>query len=394
MAMKLREKLRSKRRSLIQGAAITLLAAAVSAMIGTSRIGAELSAISLDLLIRSDSPIHEDRILLVDITEQDYNEVFHRKRPLDPPTVFALIRAAHTGGAKLIAVDITTEDWPIDQPIDIPAGARVVWAQDFYLTQGKRQSAYTVQPLLGGNPRAEGQCYGLPSLGEEAGVVRWFDSGVQIESKLEPSFTDQIVHRSRNDYCLKEGEGERRIISFRAEIQKETASTLLKEGQQDSWGRSKTYEDKIIIIGGSFHSGADVHDTPVGTLNGLEIIGQTVSSALRGTARAELGEWTSTFIDLSIGLALIFSGLLGHRVQLWATLMAAALTVFLGLYLYRQYYLALSFLPILAGILSHRYLEKHFEPAGHSIPEKHDLQPASNVPEAPATKLPATADRP
>lgn len=328
-------------------------------MINTSRFGGFVSGISLDLMIQSDAEFNEDQILLVDITENDYGEMFHRKRPLDPATILELVAAAHKGGAKLIAVDISTADWPKDQKLDIPADAAIVWARDFYLEQDQREPHYAAPALLGGNAAAAHACYGFPSLGEEAGVVRWFDSGLEVGSKYEPSFADQIVHRSQTGACLMSGTIGRRIIKFRAKIPVETAGTLLAEGRQKTWGATSTiYKGRIVILGGSFHSGADVHETPVGTLDGLEIVGRSVSCTLRKTAYTELGEWTSTLIDLAIGLLLVLFGLVGSRAQLYATLIACLMAVFLVLCLYRQYYLFLSFLPILAGIFVHRYLEK------------------------------------
>jgi CHASE2 domain-containing sensor protein len=75
--------------------------------------GGNFSRFTLDRLLEWQwgSPKEDHQIVLIDITDEDYRTLFDRKRPLNPKVIFALIRAAQQGGAKLIAVDISTEDW-------------------------------------------------------------------------------------------------------------------------------------------------------------------------------------------------------------------------------------------------------------------------------------------
>src|SRR6266446_7076935 len=100
------------RKQLIQGLFIFVVALFFSLSISETVVGTLLAQWTLDRFIRLDPPRQEDQIVLIDITEEDYSTIFGRRRPLDPATVVELVRAAHLAGAKVIAVDINTADWP------------------------------------------------------------------------------------------------------------------------------------------------------------------------------------------------------------------------------------------------------------------------------------------
>lgn len=375
-----RQRLSGKaRRALIQGAVITVVAACASATIGGSLIGRTISSFTLDSLIRSSRSVPEPRVVLVDITEGDYSSIFHRKRPLDPATILEMIRAAVDGGARLVAIDISTEDWPADTSLNLQQNAAVVWAEDFYTQPNRRGVQFILPPLLGKPLPSVRECYGVPALGEEAGVVRWFYSGITIGNSVVPGFVEQIVFRSQHDSCLTEPlNEERRIISFSAQISTETASTLLAEARSRNWKGSHVYDGKILILGGSFHGGADVRETPVGSRSGLDINGQAVASILQGTAHREVSELWAVIGDFLIGMVIVLTGLFGHRAQFAATVITFVLSGFLSLYLFRQYYLFLSLVPICVGIFAHLYLEKRFHL--EVIPAVHEVADDASVP--------------
>lgn len=350
----------TQKRNLLQALVIFLIALLLSVTIGESVVGKLLAHWTLDRFIRWEAPTVDDHIVLIDITEEDYAQIFGRKRPLDPPKIIELVRAAYDGGARAIAVDISTADWPekSEEFISrIPSDAAIVWARGFYLDNQSAKPRTVLEPLLGGGTAAENECYGVPALGQEAGIVRYFYSGLEID-QWEPSFVDQIVYRSQHDSCMprKDGSEELRIIDFSARIHPESAYTLLLESRQKGWSERKQYAGKIVILGGSFHSGSDTALTPIGARSGLEIIGQAVSSVTRGNLRRELGRQWSVLIDGCIGLLLFAVGLLGDRVQLAATFVLALLLAYFSLYVFRQYYLFVSFIPFLIGVAAHVFL--------------------------------------
>jgi CHASE2 domain-containing sensor protein len=335
-----------------------VLALLFSVSIGESIIGKLLAQWTLDRFIRWDPTITEDNIVLVDITEEDYADIFQKKRPLSPDVIVKLIRAAHDAGAKVVAVDISTADWEAKDGTlvsKIPSDAAVVWARGFYLDQSAEKSRMRLEPLLGGSDAGRGECYGVPALGLEAGVVRYFYSGLDAD-QWEPSFVDQILFRSKNGSCMEPGSGQEevRIINFSAKIaRKESARTLLRQSAEKGWSDQKQYAGKIVLLGGSFHSGSDTGLTPVGARSGLEIIGDALSTATRSEPRKELGKGWSIAIDAGIGLLLLAAGLLGSRVQIGVTVVLTALLGYSSLYTFRQYYLFVSFIPFVLGVGAH-----------------------------------------
>lgn len=358
-------------RSLVQGVLITLVAACASGTIGASFLGRAISSFTLDSLIRNTPLNPENKVVLIDITEEDYDNIFHRKRPLDPALILEMVRGAVDGGAKLVAIDISSEDWPANTNLNLQPNAAVVWAEDFYTPPNQHNQELILSPLLGEPLTSTRECYGVPALGEEAGVIRWFYPGLTIGNSVVPGFAEQIVYRSQHDSCLTEPPDEqRRIIAFSAKIPTETASTLLAEARLKNWKGSHAYDGRILILGGSFHSGADVRETPVGSRSGLDINGQAVASLLEGTAHRELSERWAVIIDFCLGIIIVLTGLLGHRLQLAAVLIAMLLSAFLSLFLFRQYFLFLSFFPICIGIFAHIYLENRFH--RHSNPATHE----------------------
>jgi CHASE2 domain-containing sensor protein len=350
----------SPTKNLVQGVVIFLISLFFSLAIGESIFGKLLAQWTLDRFIRSDTRTIEDQIVLIDITEEDYNQIFSRRRPLDPATIIELVHAAYVAGAKLIAVDISTADWPEESEkliSRVPPKAAVVWARSFYLDHQSQKPNRRLERLLGDVGTSTSECYGVPALGQEAGIVRYFYSGLKI-GIWQPSFINQIVHRSEHGSCLppSDRDEERRIINFSAQIRTESASTLLAQSRQKDWGRRPEYEDKILILGGSFHSGSDTSVTPVGAMSGLEIVGQALSSAMRRNARKELGKGYSVLIDAGIGVVLFVVGLCGRRAQLVVTVTFVLLLGYFSLYVFRQYYLFVSFIPFVLGVLAHMCL--------------------------------------
>jgi hypothetical protein len=344
--------------TLVQAFVIFLVALFFSLSMAESLVGKLLAQWTLDRFIRWVPPTEEGRIVLVDITEEDYSQTFGRKRPLGPATIIELISAAQIAGAKLIAVDINTADWPKESEklltSKVPADAAVVWARGFYLDRGSGKPHRRLDRLLGDVPASSSECYGVPALKQESGIVRYFYSGLQFEM-WQPSFISQIAYRSEHDSCLlaQERDEELRIIDFAAQIRTETASTLLEQSRQMGWGRRPEYQNKILILGGSFHSGSDMNLTPAGEMSGLEIAGQALSSVMRSKARKELGNFSSVLIDACVGFLLFLVGLWHRPAQLILAIVIALLAAFLCLYAFSQYYLFVSFIPFVVGSAVH-----------------------------------------
>src|SRR5260370_2475327 len=102
----------SSKKNLVQGLIIFLIALLFSLTIGESVFGKVVAQWTLDRFLRWDTPPTEAHIVLIDITEEDYGQLFGRKRPLDPPPIIELVPPPYPPVANPIAVDLTTAPCP------------------------------------------------------------------------------------------------------------------------------------------------------------------------------------------------------------------------------------------------------------------------------------------
>lgn len=356
----------SSRRVLVQGSLIFFVSLLFSFSIGESIVGKLLGQWTLDQFVRLEPQREEDQIVLIDITEDDYEHVFDRRRPLNPGLIIQLIAAAHAGAAKLVAVDVNTADWPQDWGTrfksKIPSGAAVVWACDFYMDRSSGRPHRRLDRLLGDMQEFNKECYGVPAFEQGGGIVRYFYSGLKFELWV-PSFVTQIAHRAEHIACLQpeEKDEELRIIDFSAKIRTESASTLLEQAKQKDWASRSEFDGKILVIGGSFHSGSDEKLTPIGEMSGLQITGQALSSLLRGKARRALGRFSSVLIDAGIGFLLFVVGAWSRRAQVVLAILIVIAGGWLCLQTFHQYFLFVSFIPFVLGSFAHIILGWMYE---------------------------------
>src|SRR5260370_32072578 len=94
----------SSKKNLVQGLIIFLIALLFSLTIDESVFGKVVAQWTLDRFIRWVTPTTEDHIVLIDITEEDYDQLFDRKRPLDSAPIIELLHPAFPAGAKLTDV--------------------------------------------------------------------------------------------------------------------------------------------------------------------------------------------------------------------------------------------------------------------------------------------------
>ena len=67
----------------------------------------------LDSFARVKPPSVPKGIYIVEITDEDYKNLFHSTSPLDPTTVLKLVKAVKSSGAAVIGVDLDGRDWDI-----------------------------------------------------------------------------------------------------------------------------------------------------------------------------------------------------------------------------------------------------------------------------------------
>lgn len=348
-----------------------------------------LEMTNLDVLFLSQSrPPESPRIAVVSITEDDYRDLFKSTSPLSQATILDLIRACALSGASIIAIDLDTSDWTAEQRTSVtaavasatPKGAdlpRLVWAVGGYEDPGTRTSHLEVLQGLD----APG-CEGVPaSMPDEYGVVRGYKPSME-DTQTNPkrivgnlAFVVEQLWAHPTAPCDPPGysipppadtsEGEK-LVNYRGggvSFPHLSAKTVLGAATAEAWRNSNPLQKRIALIGGAYRAARDKYVTPVGYLDGVDILALTMTSIEKGigapTPRVFL------VIDLTLGMLLLTATWFLHRT--WVLLLTFVLIPFLAILLSIAAFSTsgyfFSFVPILTGILLHRLVEFLWEHA-------------------------------
>jgi CHASE2 domain-containing sensor protein len=225
-------------------------------------------------------------VATVVIADDDYQRLFQSKSPLDPAKLSTLIDAIAAGRPKLVGVDIDTtapefktltirEWWP-----------PIVWLRTVKNTPGANMHSDRLQPtdILGGRDPALNANAGLGVLIDTEDITRHYQRFVDtIEGPL-PSFPWAIA--SRFDETLSQTlkpSSEELVIGYSSGRNRFnfSASRLLEISKGAGWASQSPIEGRIVLLGGSFAS-TDRHETPVGTMTGVEVLANAVETELAG----------------------------------------------------------------------------------------------------------------
>ncbi|HEX8456542.1 MAG TPA: CHASE2 domain-containing protein [Pyrinomonadaceae bacterium] len=325
----------------------------------------QLETTTLDAQMRLDEPEGESPVVIVDITQQDFERDFQgQTRPLHPGVLQQLINAVARGRPCVIGVDIDThfaefknfelaKDWP-----------PVVWAREIEETVPEVGEQLSTLDVLGGQDPALNESSGLTLLIDDSEkITRRYARLYETRRGPSPSFAWAIYKASSKAGChgvshtSREESTEPLLIRYSRGREgvgrsRMPASHILNFARSADWEKNSLLAGKIVIIGGSY-LGDDVHDTPLGQMSGVEVIANVVESELRGGGLKPPGL-------LTVGLLLLFEGfLLLTLFQLFspkkALLLCLPAIVFLALacsiLTYRTFSRWAFFVPVMVGVV-------------------------------------------
>ena len=140
------------------------------------------------------------------------------------------------------------------------------------------------------------------------------------------------------------------------------------------WNGNNPLKGKIVLLGGSFRAARDRFFTPVGRMDGVDILAHTVHTELPGGAVRRPGGAFFFVADLLLGVLLV-AGLwmLPRAWALPAIFVGVPLLAFLASWAAFQSvgYFA-SFVPVLGGVLMHELIE-HVLEHRHLLHEREHL---------------------
>ena len=331
-----------------------------------NRIGLfrEVETTVLDAQMKMDLPAEESNVVIVDITQEDFQTFFKgQTRPLNPTALQELIEAIAAGHPCVIGVDADTsfdqfKDFHVSEKYML---ADFVWSRSADISDNAEQDTVPLKVLGRQDPALDGKS-GIPILqDDDKGVTRFYSRLVKTTQGDLPSFAWAVFKEGKRRKCqgIKfpdlEETTEPLIISYSrgAEGAGRTripAAQIFKFAEHN-WQNDAMIRNKIVLLGGSY-LGEDKSETPFGPMNGVEITANVIESDLRGKSIKP-----PSF--LSIILLQIFDGILlitMFQIFSWrkAALLSLPVIIFLSLACSFFTYHSLShwafFVPVMIGI--------------------------------------------
>jgi CHASE2 domain-containing sensor protein len=328
---------------------------------------------NLDRFLFAKKPSQSNDIVLVVIDEDDYRSEFKSQSPLAAQRVVNIIGAIQKGKPEVIGVDLDTSQWVLDETPPtlrslIAQWKNVVWARDGWTENGHFQMA----PVLGDDPTDI--CFGLPALRvDDDGIVRRFFP-VYNPADNAPGFSTTLIRlfNARGETSCKSGGApiaesnaeQGRLINFlgpKDNFRKLTASSVLAMAKIEEWQKTSEVAGKIVLLGGTYRAARDRFSTPVGAMDGVEVLAHIVQTEI-AKPLGEAPAWVYVVADIALGLTLL--AVLYTLPPVWRTialLSSFLLAILASFFLFQISSYFFSFVPIIGGVFVHHVIEQHFE---------------------------------
>ena len=355
-----------RRNPLKPGLVLVALVAVVNAACMGRGCYERFEVADLDPLLRTAAPSAK-RTSLVLINDEDYATLFGGKSPLEPMIVIKLIRAVCDFEPQLIGVDLLTSEWTDDDRKDampILSGCPIVWVRDALL-DGPDELAISSQParfILEGvigpqgppevsDTHSQPVCAALPVLETDAdGIVRAYRTHAlarlrgNSDSRPYASFVWAMASPdSSAPRCGFEGGidspsvGTPKKIRFfdNSSLRRVPATQVVNAAQERgplfaNLQKQVLKKDSRVIIGGAFRHARDRYATPVGSLQGAELLAHAIET--EGQEIRDVKWQYSLLADIGLGSVLLW-GLNRMRLRLlWETMLSSLLAGFATLF--------------------------------------------------------------
>ena len=225
-------------------------------------------------------------VVVVSVTDDDYQTVFGGTSPLNPGKLMEAIDDILAGDPRALGVDFDTSAWA-GSPAKY-AGKPIVWAREA-LGEG---GSLAMGKVLGGT---EEVCYGVPAyFPDEDGIVREYKEFIEgAEHRYYPSVALNLVEVAQGGPQACRGALPNLDRNQSAELEKVnfrgpkpafdhlSISALKTLKGLPAWA-AKPLQGKIVLLGGAYHAARDAYPTPFGYLAGVDIIANTVDMNLPG----------------------------------------------------------------------------------------------------------------
>jgi CHASE2 domain-containing sensor protein len=370
----------------LAGFVIILLAASLTSCFEHTGFLHSLTMANFDSYIVSQDPIRSSKVALVVIDEEDYKDTFKGTSPLDQVQVMSLIRSIAAAGPTAIVVDLDTSHWAPSSTTPkwsgalkrLPSGTPpIIWARPVSREEGQPEQLSAVGGKRDADLIDRSLCWGVPEVLATRGVVRSYRPLVRLGNGTVPSLASAaaIVSRTaKTQSPVLSGEAvaapnckELSVLGKPA-----TKEALLKAGvltfptytsSQLREFQDFPFEDKVVVLGGTYPEARDTSGTPLGPRAGIEILATAIDSELDHPMPLHPSGWRFFTIDILLGIFLLMAGHILPKVLgvpfVIVGVPAAAIAGSFIVFQSASYFF--SFMPVLFGIFLHRFFDEWWE---------------------------------
>jgi CHASE2 domain-containing sensor protein len=358
-------------RYILTGLAFMYAFKLLDSLVAQTAVIQRIERANLDALFSAKTPEVSKNVFIIDVTEEDYDQLFGGISPLKPGTVSEIIQAIGESGPKVLGVDFDTSVWKnVARPN--AAGIAVVWAR---ATNG-RPGSMLLADVLGGSPDI---CYGVPAFfPNDDGFVRQYSEYVKGADQAFPSLPVNLA-----EVFLKGPAACRKAIPVKTWKQPDTPPLINYTGGKsafdrlsagallqlkgpagdaeaakrwETWKGANPIKGKLALLGGWYRAARDAYPTPVGYLDGVDILAHTAQTRLPGhELRSEIRSgFLNNWFSLQGYLLLLALYFVPKAWRMGATILTGAVYAFAGNWIW---FFAggtfLSFVPYLVGLVFH-----------------------------------------
>ena len=385
----------------------------------------------LDTFLRLHSRQMSDRVVIVEITNEDYKDpnLFGGKSPLNNEQLLKLVSTVQTYRPAAIGMDFDTasKDWCHIESSQLekalpPFTPAVVWAE----VPDNLEEPVRLSPVLGGMLQDRNYA-GIPRFPIDAdGMVRRYESKFHVTGSLEAcpkqflperdpsskptgaaataesddaksnqvsmaSFARAVLHHACNnpkmDCSSLHQEFDHPVIfnfygdRYRFPIVQSRefigpSADALSRDENVRHRREDLLKDRIVLIGGNFSAARDVYMTPLGEMAGVELLALAIESDFGGGIR-ETQKWLEKLADFIVGSLIVLIYFYYRRRPRFALAFSLIGIPFVAtafsLLLFRTAAYWFNFMPIIIGMVLHQMLELS-ESCGELQEEVHELE--------------------
>jgi len=370
---------------------------------------AGLETASLDSILQLSRPLVPGSVVVVGITDDEYEDqnLFRETSPLDPEVLQRILAAIAKGRPGAIGVDLDTSsrrfagfrippEWPPivwacdgmeEQDQGAATGNRMTRQRDSLAPanalEGNSRVGHSTRPhsgrwfrpgpVLGGTELPDASSVGmalLPAsfdsvLREYRRVFRTSPSGDTL-----PAFPfavaqatgwtpEEAVQKSDENLVLSFTDSPRDFPSL-------TVSELLAASEGEGWATNGPLLGKIVLLGGLYRAGRDLHRTPLGRMYGVQLMAQAIEMEVQDRGIRPIGHGMMIVAEFVAGIVLAWLGYrFSPRVALLLSLLALPiLGVLCSLVVFASFALWTNFSILLVGVVLHQMYDAAQESRG------------------------------